>query len=83
MRAIQSAVESGFINPAKGLKCTIHVRTKSNGEVVEATVIKSSGDANFDRQAEIAVRKAAPLPLPTDANLYEKFREFNFVFEPE
>ena len=53
------------------------------GEVVEARVVHSSGNPVFDRQAETAVRKAAPLPVPDEPRLMQQMREFNFVFEPE
>ena len=74
-----------FIYPdlAKGLNCTLYVRMIPGGEVVEASVIQSSGNAAFDRQAENAVRKAAPLPVPSDPRLFQRMREINFVFDPE
>jgi len=47
-------------------------------------VIGSSGDPIFDRSAENAVRKASPLPVPQDRNLFnQEFRVFTFVFKPE
>ena len=53
------------------------------GDVVDAKVIRSSGNAVFDRQAEIAVRKASPLSVPDDPRLFQQLREIQFVFEPE
>ena len=82
---IQAAVSAGFVYPAglpPGLKCTLFVRLIPGGEVVEARVIQSSGNAVFDRQAENAVRRAAPLPVPPEARLFNQMREFTFVFEP-
>ena len=67
----------------KGLSCTLRVTTIPGGEVVGVEVVKSSGDATFDRQAENGVRKASPLPVPEDRRLYEQsFRRFKFVFKP-
>jgi colicin import membrane protein len=85
IQAIRSRVASVFIYPdlAKGLNCTLYVRMIPGGEVVEASVIQSSGNAAFDRQAENAVRKAAPLPVPSDPRLFQRMREINFVFDPE
>lgn len=64
----------------RGLKCIVRVRLVPGGEVVQATVIRGSGDAAFDRSVEAAVRKAAPLPVPSDPDLFENFREFTFEF---
>ena len=67
----------------KGLACTVRVRTIPGGEVVGVTIIKSSGDAIFDRSVESAVRKAAPLPLPRDPAIAARMREIDFEFIPE
>ncbi|WP_022950019.1 cell envelope integrity protein TolA [Methylohalobius crimeensis] len=83
---IQQRVESYWLRPASyhtGLSCTIHVRLIPGGEVVEARVVRSSGNAAFDRSAEVAVRKASPLPVSDDPAVFETFREFNFKFDPE
>jgi len=45
-------------------------------------VVKSSGNAAFDRSVEAAVRKSDPLPMPTSQRLLAQFREIEFVFEP-
>lgn len=68
---------------AKGLKCVVHVRLTPGGEVLSATVVSSSGNALFDRSAEYAVYKAAPLPLPEDPSLFDNFHEFDLRFIPE
>jgi len=83
--AVRTRVARVFIYPdlATGLSCTLYVRMIPGGEVVEARVISSSGDASFDRQAENAVRKAAPLPVPSDPRLFQRMREIKFVFDPE
>lgn len=83
--AVRSRVANVFIYPgvAEGLRCTLYVRMIPGGEVVEARVIESSGNASFDRQAENAVRKAAPLPVPSDPRLFQRMREIKFVFDPE
>ena len=83
--AIRSTVAGAFVYPdlADGLSCTLYVRMIPGGEVVEARVIQSSGNASFDRQAENAVLKAAPLPVPSDPRLFRRMREIKFVFDPE
>ena len=64
-----------------GLSCKIRVAQIPGGEVVGATVTKSSGNVQFDRSVEAAVLKASPLPRPKDPDLFE--REIVFIFEPE
>jgi colicin import membrane protein len=71
------------VGVAKGLKCEVHVRLTPSGEVLSANVVRSSGNAVFDRSVENAVYKAAPLPLPGDPALFDNFREIRFVFDPD
>jgi colicin import membrane protein len=83
---IQQRVSRSWNSPvgvAKGLKCVVHVRLTPGGEVLSATVVRSSGNAIFDRSVEYAVYKAAPLPLPEDPTLFDNFREIEFVFDPD
>lgn len=68
---------------AGGLQCVVRVRLVPGGEVLQATVVRSSGDAPFDRSVENAVYKASPLPLPEDPELFSYFREIEFVFSPK
>jgi len=82
---IQDKVTRNWLRPPgspAGLSCLIRVRLIPGGDVVSATVIRSSGDPMFDRSVETAVLKASPLPLPTDASLFKHFREINFNFDP-
>ena len=65
-----------------GLVCTLRVTIIPGGEVGGVQVIKSSGDPTFDRQAENAVRKAAPLPFPTEPRLMKRLRQFELDFDP-
>ncbi|MHB8535090.1 MAG: cell envelope integrity protein TolA [Sulfuricaulis sp.] len=68
---------------AKGLQCVVSVSLTPSGEVLAATVVRSSGNSSFDRSVENAVYKAAPLPLPDDPTLFDNFREIEFLFNPE
>ncbi|HUL14236.1 MAG TPA: cell envelope integrity protein TolA, partial [Methylococcaceae bacterium] len=85
IRKIKEAVERRWLKPPSasgGMSCKIQVRTLPGGEVVDVRIIVSSGDAAFDNSADLAVRKASPLPLPSDARLAGKFRSFNFEYKP-
>ena len=82
--AILREVSSNFVAPdiKSGLKCTLLVRMIPGGEVVDARVVKSSGNTTFDRQAELAVRKASPLPVPDDPRLFQQMKDIQFEFDP-
>lgn len=85
--AIQLKVNNSWIRPlssSKGLNCTIRVKLLPSGDVMDAAVVRSSGDGIFDRSAENAVRKASPLPVPKNRSLFtRKFRTFAFEFKPD
>ena len=85
--AIKQKVNRSWIRPVSttaGLKCTIRVRLLSDGTVMDAEAISSSGDEDFDRSAENAVSKASPLPVPKDKELFAReFRSFQFLFNPK
>ena len=85
--AIRKKVASSWIRPvsaAEGLKCTIQVTLMSDGTVIDAVVVTSSGDEAFDRSAENAVHKASPLPVPKDKELaVREFKSFKFLFDPD
>ena len=83
---IQDKIQRNWLRPAgspAGLSCLILVKLIPGGEVVDAKVVRSSGDPLFDRSVETAVLKASPLPLPEDAAMFKYFREINFNFNPD
>ncbi len=71
-------------NVGQGLSCVVEVRLIPGGDVVPGGVriIKSSGNAAFDRSVESAVYKATPLPVPS-GSLFESFRNFKLYFNPQ
>lgn len=83
---IRQKVERNWVRPpgwAKGMECLVRVRLAPTGEVINATVVRPSGNPAFDRSVENAVYKASPLPLPADQGLFEHFRELELRFRPE
>ena len=46
-----------------------------NGEVVNAQLLRSSGQPAYDREMERAILKASPLPLPSDREAAAGFRD--------
>lgn len=65
------------------LKSVVRVRLVPGGEVLEVKTVRGSGNPQFDRSVEAAVYRASPLPLPADPNLFEYFREIEFLFSPD
>jgi colicin import membrane protein len=84
---IKDRVQRSWLRPAalpKGLKALVFVRLDPFGEVLEVRVVRSSGNPLFDRSAETAVKKASPLPMPSDVTIYNRFfRELQFEFDPD
>nr|VFJ59918.1 MAG: colicin import membrane protein [Candidatus Kentron sp. FW]VFJ66340.1 MAG: colicin import membrane protein [Candidatus Kentron sp. FW] len=80
---IKSAVERKWIRVGntKGLRCKLKVVQIPTGEVVDVSIIKSSGNTAFDRSAVAAVFKASPLPRPRDASVFD--RVIILPFSPE
>ena len=69
-----------------GMEALLAIQLIPTGEVVSVSVLKSSGNAAFDRSAINAVEKAGSFPelqkLPTRE--FEKtFRRFRLLFRPE
>jgi colicin import membrane protein len=71
-------------NTGQGLSCVVEVRLIPGGDVMPGgvRVIKSSGNATFDRSVENAVYKAAPYTVPS-GGLFESFRNFKLFFNPQ
>lgn len=70
----------------KGLEVVLEVNMLPTGVVTGLRVVKSSGDAAFDRSAEQAVKRVdrftEAMQIPPD--IFEKyFRVFRFTFSPE
>jgi len=82
---IKEKVQRSWIRPPSSgaeLSCTVEVRLIPSGEVIDAQIVRSSGNAAFDRSVEAAVFKASPLPVPPDAEVMEQFRSLKFEFKP-
>ncbi|MGD2076109.1 MAG: cell envelope integrity protein TolA, partial [Gammaproteobacteria bacterium] len=82
---IQEKVQRSWIRPPSSgteLSCTVEVRLIPSGEVIDAQIVRSSGNSAFDRSVEAAVFKASPLPVPPDPEVMEQFRSLRFEFKP-
>lgn len=59
------------------------IRVAPGGTVLDVQLTKSSGDEALDSSARAAVLKSSPLPVPTDAEEFESFRQFVLKVKPE
>ncbi len=83
---IKQKVSRNWVRPVgtgEELQCVVRVRLAAGGEVLNAAIVRSSGNELFDRSVENAVHKASPLPLPEERELFDDFRDIEFVFRPE
>lgn len=83
-------IERSWIKPpgitleqAKNLNCVVNVRLMPTGDVSYVNIVEGCGDENYRRSVEAAVKKAAPYPIPSDMNIFDKVRDINFNFSPE
>lgn len=86
---IKRIVGSNWSRPPSArsdMQVVLSIRLVPTGEVVGVEVVKSSGNAVFDRSAVIAVEKAERFPELKDmpSRVFEAyFRRFTLVFKPE
>ncbi|OGT37425.1 MAG: protein TolA [Gammaproteobacteria bacterium RIFCSPHIGHO2_12_FULL_38_14] len=67
----------------KKLYCELIIRLAPSGMVLDVQVKKSSGDPSLDASARAAVLKASPLPVPSNPQAFETFRQFVLKVKPE
>ncbi|MHB1949170.1 MAG: cell envelope integrity protein TolA [Gammaproteobacteria bacterium] len=67
----------------KNLTTQLLIRIAPGGTVLDVQLVKSSGDDSLDRSARTAVFKASPLPVPTNTDEFEPFRQFILKVKPE
>jgi len=89
MDVIRQAVERNWSRPPSArndMQVELAIQLIPNGQVVDVTVARSSGNDAFDRSAVAAVRKAERFPelqqLPAGA-FDAHFRRFRLLFRPE
>ncbi len=84
---IRSRIESLWRYPPaveKNQQVSVRLTLVPTGEVVQVEVVRSSGNQALDRSVEQAVRRASPLPVPDDIQLFERqFRTLTMNFRPE
>ncbi len=82
---IRSKIRRNIVMPPdvpEGATAEYKVTLLPDGSVMEAELVKSSGNPAYDDAAERAIYKAQPLPLPKDAGLQKMFRELRLTIRP-
>jgi colicin import membrane protein len=84
---IQAKIKGRVVVPANiqgNPEARFDVVLLPGGEVLSATLRKSSGMAAYDDAVERAIMAAQPLPVPGETDLFqENFRELALVFRPK
>lgn len=83
---ILQAISRQWILPehlSPGLSSQFRIRLAPNGAVLEVGLIHSSGDPILDRSAQTAIYKASPLPVPSDPQTFDLFRDISLTVRPE
>ena len=79
--AIKQRVTDKWVKPYTNLQtihCELEVTLLANGEVMEARIVRSSGDIGIDESVKKALFKSSPLPLPSDMRAFQKEIIFDF-----
>ncbi len=86
-RAIDKKVKSAWRlppNAGPGMTTEMRITILPGGEVASVLVTKSSGSSALDASAQEAVRRASPLPVPSDPTLFrEQFKVLNLKLKSE
>lgn len=83
---IVGAIGQQWIVPDRSdrtLSSQFRIKLAPNGAVLEVSLMRSSGDPILDRSAQTAIYKASPLPVPTDPELFNMFRDISLTVRPE
>ena len=70
-------------NADSKMSSQFRIRLAPNGIVLEVSLTRSSGDPILDRSAQSAIYKASPLPVPSDPDTFNLFRDISLTVRPE
>ena len=83
---ILAAIGQNWLVPGganKNLSSIFEIQLGPGGVVVSVKLIKSSGNQALDQSAQTAIYKASPLPVPTDPQAFDKFRDVRLTVSPK
>jgi colicin import membrane protein len=78
---IAQKVENNWLRPAttsEGQSCDVIVTQTMRGDVIDVRLQSCTSDNAFQRSVERAVRKASPLPLPPNPDVFDRTIQFKF-----
>lgn len=87
--SITERIERNWSRPPSartGMQCELLIQLVPTGQVVQVTIIKSSGNTAFDRSAEQAVKKVERFPEIKEmpAEVFERsYRKLTLIFNPK
>lgn len=70
-------------NAQNNLSSQFRIRLAPDGSVLDVTLTRGSGDSVLDHSAQSAIFKASPLPVPTDPDAFNTFRDISLTVRPE
>jgi len=83
---IKAKIRGNIVMPldvAKDARAEFMVTLLPGGTVLNAELVKSSGNTFYDNAVERAILKSDPLPVPPDVTLFDRFRKLDLVFRPD
>jgi colicin import membrane protein len=83
---IVQAISQNWVVPGntnKDLSCQLLINVGPGGSVLNVNVVTSSGNSALDQSAITAVYKTSPLPVPSDPELFDKFRMLRLTVKPQ
>lgn len=82
-RVLESHIKGGWRwhNTSRRLVCQVQLRLEKNGRVSQVSLVRSSGNREFDDSALRAVKKANPVP-PIPSSVYQYFKVVRMTFDP-
>ncbi len=78
---IRDKVTRNWIRPPSaraGVNCEVHVTQVPGGAVTGVQIGSCNGDDAVRASIEAAVLRASPLPMPSDADLFDRNLKFDF-----
>ena len=80
-RALQDRVQQNWLRPPgviHRVKCEVRVQQSPDGDVLSVKLDNSCGSPVLNRSVMNAVKRASPLPLPSDCSVFQRTVIFDF-----
>lgn len=83
---IRRKIKGNIIEPpgvADSARAEFIVRVLPGGRVVSVRLTKTSGNPLYDQAVERAIKKSSPLPVPSEPDKFNRFRNLDLGFQPK